>query len=66
MDLTPAPNVCGAALVSPAFDIDPRAVALLSLLAEAYSTSPAPALVHTVIRKATAVTRAAQICRPWN
>lgn len=36
-------------------DSDPRAVALLSLLAEAYPTSPALALVHTVIREATAI-----------
>jgi citrate synthase len=40
-------------------DSDPRAVALLSLLAEAYPTSPALALVHTVIREATAVTSGA-------
>jgi citrate synthase len=38
---------------------DPRAVALLSLLAEAYPTSPALALAHTVIREATAVTSGA-------
>lgn len=36
-------------------DSDPRAVVLLSLLAEAYPTSPALALVHTVIREATAI-----------
>ena len=36
-------------------DSDPRAVALLSLLAEVYPTSPALALAHTVIREATAV-----------
>ncbi len=40
-------------------DSDPRAVALFSLLAEAYPTSPALALVHTVIREATAVTSGA-------
>jgi citrate synthase len=40
-------------------DRDPRAVALLSLLAEAYPTSPALALAHTVIREATAVTSGA-------
>jgi citrate synthase len=40
-------------------DSDPRAVALLSLLAEAYPTSPALVLVHTVIREATAVTSGA-------
>jgi citrate synthase len=34
-------------------------VALLSLLAEAYPTSPALALAHTVIREATAVTSGA-------
>jgi citrate synthase len=34
-------------------------VALLSLLADAYPTSPALALVHTVIREATAVTSGA-------
>ena len=40
-------------------DSDPRAVALLSRLAEAYPSSPALALVHTIIREATAVTRGA-------
>ena len=40
-------------------DSDPRAVALLSLLAEAYPTSPALALVHTIIREATAIIRGA-------
>src|SRR5712691_9434787 len=40
-------------------DSDPRAVALFSLLAEAYPTPPALALVHTVIREATAVTSGA-------
>jgi citrate synthase len=37
-------------------DSDPRAVALLSMLAEAYPTSPALVLAHMVIREATAVT----------
>jgi citrate synthase len=40
-------------------DSDPRAVALLSLLAEAYPTAPALALAHTVIREATTVTSGA-------
>jgi citrate synthase len=40
-------------------DSDPRAVALLSMLAEAYPASPALALAHTVIREATAVTSGA-------
>jgi len=40
-------------------DRDPRAVVLLSLLAEAYPTSPALALANTVIREATAVTSGA-------
>ena len=34
-------------------------MALLSRLAEAYPSSPALALVHTIIREATAVTRGA-------
>ena len=38
-------------------DSDPRAVALLSHLAEAYPTSPA--LAHTIIRETTAVTSGA-------
>jgi citrate synthase len=40
-------------------DSDPRAVALFSLLAEAYPTSPALTLAHAVIREATAVTNGA-------
>jgi citrate synthase len=40
-------------------DSDPRAVALFSLLAEAYPTSPALTLAHAVIREATAVTSGA-------
>ena len=40
-------------------DSDPRAVALLSLLAEVYPTSPALALAHTIIREATAATSGA-------
>ena len=37
-------------------DHDPRVVALLSMLAEAYPTSPALALAQAIIREATAVT----------
>ena len=40
-------------------DSDPRAVALLSMLAEAYPTSPALALANAVIREAPAVTSSA-------
>jgi citrate synthase len=40
-------------------DSDPRAVALFSLLAHTYPTSPALTLVHAVIREATAVTNGA-------
>src|SRR5215471_3502283 len=40
-------------------DRDPRAVALLSMLAEAYPTSPALALAQAIIREATAVTSGA-------
>lgn len=40
-------------------DSDPRAVALFSLLAEAYPTSPVLTLAHAVIREATAVTNGA-------
>ncbi len=40
-------------------DSDPRAVALFSLLANAYPTSPALTLAHAVIREATAVTSGA-------
>jgi len=40
-------------------DHDPRAVALLSMLAEAYPTSPALALAQAIIREATAVTSGA-------
>jgi len=40
-------------------DRDPRAVALLSMLAEAYPTSPALALAQAIIREATAITSGA-------
>jgi len=40
-------------------DSDPRAVALLSMLAEAYPTSPALALAQAIIREATAITSGA-------
>ena len=40
-------------------DSDPRAVALLSLLADLYPTSPALALAHVVIHEATTVTSGA-------
>jgi citrate synthase len=40
-------------------DSDPRAVALLSMLAEAYPTSPALALAQAIIGEATAVTSGA-------
>jgi citrate synthase len=40
-------------------DSDPRAMALFSLLAQAYPTSPALMLAHAIIREATAVTKGA-------
>ena len=40
-------------------DRDPHAVALLSMLAEAYPTSPALALAQAIIREATAITSGA-------
>jgi len=40
-------------------DSDPRAMALVSLLAQAYPTSPALMLAHAIIREATAVTKGA-------
>ena len=40
-------------------DRDPRAVALLSMLAEAYPTSPALTLAQAIIREATAITSGA-------